>query len=495
VFSLTPPSAPGGTWTEAIIWSYGLGEGPPGSLQIDTSGVLYVSTATTIRSFVPPTAPGGQWAISPDYTVASIQDQLSPGLVVSGGVVYGSRPELSGGVGDIFSASPPKTPGGAWSERVIYSAPGGPYVTAVDSKGVLYGAAGNVFSLTPPAQPGAAWTEATLYDFTGGSDGLVLTIGNGGVLYGSLLVQGSSCQASGACSTIFSLTPPATPGGPWAESTLYTFAYPAELSLSLSTDGEFYGVVLKQGSSGAVFSLKLAIPQPSINPGGLVAAASYTAPVAPGSIASVFGDFFVPAPLGAAQSPLPTSLSGLSLQFDSTSAAPLFFVSGGQVNLQVPWELAGQLSANLTATLNGQEGAPQTLQLAPFAPAIFAMNAEGSGQGAILDESNQLVDANNPATPGSTILQIYCTGLGAVSDPPPTGSPASLTQLSYANVTPQVTVSGVPADVLFSGLAPGYVGLYQVNARVPAGIGATNAAPVVILIEGVPSNTVTIAVE
>jgi len=403
-------------------------------------------------------------------------------------------------------------PGEAWTASVIYSTAdhggGQPYASAVGSKGVLYGHAvgiegnpayGYVFSLTPPVQPGGPWTETTLY--TGGGDNVypgVFAVGNGGVLYGSSLLQDSSCQASGGCDTLFSLTPPATPGAPWTESTLYIFAYSSSYSsLSLSTDGVFYGVAYTQRgiNTATVFSLKLALPQPTINPGGLVTAASYTAPVAPGSIASAFGDFFVPAPLGAAQTPLPTSLSGLSLQFDSTTAAPLFFVSGGQVNLQVPWELAGQLSANLTATLNGQEGAPQTVQLAPFAPAIFAMNAEGSGQGAILDESNQLVDANNPARPGSTILQIFCTGLGAVSNPPPTGSPASLTQLSFTNVTPQVTVSGVPADVLFSGLAPGYVGLYQVNARVPAGIGATNAAPVMILMQGSPSNTVTVAVE
>jgi uncharacterized protein (TIGR03437 family) len=58
-----------------------------------------------------------------------------------------------------------------------------------------------------------------------------------------------------------------------------------------------------------------------------------------------------------------------------------------------------------------------------------------------------------------------------------------------------VTIGGVPADVSFSGLAPGYVGLYQVNAQVPAGLAANAATPVVISMEGIASNTVTIAVE
>jgi uncharacterized protein (TIGR03437 family) len=246
---------------------------------------------------------------------------------------------------------------------------------------------------------------------------------------------------------------------------------------------------------GSVFMLKMAVPEPVINSGGLLTAASYTAPVAPGSIASVFGDFFVPAPLSATGSPLPASLAGLSLQFDTSTPAPLFFVSGGQVNLQVPWELAGQPQANLAATLNGQAGASQTVNLAAFAPAIFATNAQGSGQGAILDASNHLVDASNPATPGSTVLQIFCTGLGPVAIQPQTGSPAPLNALSYTSTAPTVTIGAVPAGVSFSGLAPGFVGLYQVNAQVPPGLAANSAVPVVISMPGATSNTVTIAVQ
>lgn len=224
-------------------------------------------------------------------------------------------------------------------------------------------------------------------------------------------------------------------------------------------------------------------------------AASYTSPVAPGSIASVFGDFFVSTPVSATGLPLPSSLSGLSLQFDSGAPAPLFFVSGGQANLQVPWELAGQPQANLAASLSGQNGAAQTVNLATFAPAIFSTNSTGSGQGAILNGSYHLVDVSNPATPGSTVLQIFCTGLGPVSNQPQTGSPAPLSPLAYTTTTPTVTVGGVPTDVSFSGLAPGYVGLYQVNAQVPVGLAANNAVPVVISMEGTASNTVTIAVE
>jgi uncharacterized protein (TIGR03437 family) len=135
------------------------------------------------------------------------------------------------------------------------------------------------------------------------------------------------------------------------------------------------------------------------------------------------------------------------------------------------------------------------VNLATFAPAIFTINAQGSGQGAILDQSNRLVDVSSPATPGGTVLQIFCTGLGPVTNQPLTGSPAPSGPLSYTTATPAVTIGGVSADVFFSGLAPGFVGLYQVNAQVPAGLAPDTAAPVVISMQGTASNTVTIAVQ
>lgn len=77
--------------------------------------------------------------------------------------------------------------------------------------------------------------------------------------------------------------------------------------------------------------------------------------------------------------------------------------------------------------------------------------------------------ASNPASAGDA-LEIYCTGLGPVSPSVIAGTPASSTTLSYTGNTVTATVGGKNAQVLFAGLAPGYVGLYQVNVTVPAGI-------------------------
>ena len=256
-------------------------------------------------------------------------------------------------------------------------------------------------------------------------------------------------------------------------------------------------------------------PHPlEINPGGIVNAAGYASQVAPGSIAAAFGNFVVPVPMWDAALPLATELEGLSLPWSSACApggsvcpnvvieglAPLFYVSAGQVNLQIPWAMAASVPGQsqwldlIAVALNGESGATQTVDVVPFAPGIFTINAEGTGQGAVLDASGRLVDSSNPASAGA-YLEIYCTGLGLVTNPPDTGSPALSNPLSWAMTMPAVAIAGAPAPVSFYGLAPGYVGLYQVNVQVPAGLTATDAAPVILTIAGVQSNTVTVAIQ
>jgi uncharacterized protein (TIGR03437 family) len=238
-------------------------------------------------------------------------------------------------------------------------------------------------------------------------------------------------------------------------------------------------------------------PVPSIGPSGVSNSASLApAPVAPGSIATVLGSFGFGSPAQASGNPLPTALAGLSIQLQSGGgiSAPLLYVSSAQVNLQVPWEVAGPSSVSVSPILNGTKGPAQLLKLAPFAPGIFAMNGQGTGQGAVVDLSYRLVDVSNPTTAGS-VIQIYCTGLGAVTSPPPTGSPASLTTLSPTTTKATAKIGGLDAPVQFSGLAPGTVGEYVVNVQVPSGVTTGFAVPVEVSIGGVTSNAVTVAVQ
>jgi uncharacterized protein (TIGR03437 family) len=252
------------------------------------------------------------------------------------------------------------------------------------------------------------------------------------------------------------------------------------------------------------FITKLIEP-PVINPGGTVNAASLAAggAVSPGSIVSVFGTKFAPLAFATAV-PLPTTLAGVALRFNTTLAVPLFFTSAAQINFQIPWELEGQTSASITATASGLTSDPVTVPLATYAPGIFSTTASGRGQGAILIAATGEVAAptgsipgraTRPARPGE-FLTIFCTGLGPVSNRPASGAIAPTSPpLATTTATPTVTIGGEGATVSFSGLAPGFVGLYQINVPVPVTARAGNEVPVILSIGGATSNTVTIAVQ
>src|ERR1035437_2307416 len=263
-----------------------------------------------------------------------------------------------------------------------------------------------------------------------------------------------------------------------------------------SSPGNWSIRVSWNGSSLSTRNFTIGASGPSISAGGILNAASYAVgtPVAPGSIVAVYGSFPVSAPSMTPGAPWPTSLGGLSMQFAGTKA-PLYYVSAGQVNLIVPWELANQSQASVTVTVNGQTSSAQTVSLAAYSPGIFSMNGQGTGQGAILDTSYRLVDQSNPAIAGATYLQIYCTGLGPVANQPASGGGSPTSPLASTTTTPAVSIGGVPAQVIFSVLAPGFVGEYQVNALVPASTAPGSAVPVTISIGGRTSNAVTIAVQ
>jgi uncharacterized protein (TIGR03437 family) len=239
---------------------------------------------------------------------------------------------------------------------------------------------------------------------------------------------------------------------------------------------------------------------PAINQGGVVNLASYVSPVVAGSLAAVFGTNLSSGQASYTTAPLPTTLAGSSFQIAGHSGlVPLVFASPTQVNLQIPWELAGSQQASVSATVGANVSALQTMSLAAFAPAIFTVNQQGSGQGAILIANTALL-AGSPGSGSRAALKgeyisIFCTGLGAVSNQPATGAAATADPLSHTTTTPTVTIGGVDATVTYSGLAPGFAGLYQVNAQVPGGAPAGGTVAVVMKIGGSTSNTVTIAVQ
>src|SRR5690348_2481506 len=92
-----------------------------------------------------------------------------------------------------------------------------------------------------------------------------------------------------------------------------------------------------------------------------------------------------------------------------------------------------------------------------------------------------------------SIVQVFFTGQGQVTPSVTSGAPASLTELSYSKAQVTATIGSASADVVFAGLASGFIGLGQANIKVPA-LQAEDYS-LVLTINGVPSNPVNIAVQ
>jgi len=233
---------------------------------------------------------------------------------------------------------------------------------------------------------------------------------------------------------------------------------------------------------------------PDVNLGGVVSAASFRGEggLAPGSIVTIFGvGLSASSNAQAVVFPLPTELGGTVVQLNGASVAMLF-ASASQLNLQIPFEITAGGFASGTVQADGIRGGTFSFSVSQFSPGLFSMTGDGRGPGAILHADFRLVNAQNPARPGEAVL-IFGTGLGAVDTPPPLGRPAPSQPLSVTTTTPTVTIGARDGRVLFSGLAPGFAGLYQVNVTVPADLPA-GEHPVVLTIGGASSNTVTISV-
>jgi uncharacterized protein (TIGR03437 family) len=258
-----------------------------------------------------------------------------------------------------------------------------------------------------------------------------------------------------------------------------------------------------QSFSGSVGGLTAAFdafgrPFFGINAGGVLNAASNDTNgggLAPGSYISIYGTDLADTTSIANTASLPLSLAQTAVRFEAGSTilpGHLHFVSPGQVNVQIPWEFEGQGSVQLKVSIpyiTAASYASYNLSLATYAPGIF----DRGGLAAARDPQFRVIDANNPARRGQAV-QLYVNGLGPVDRTPVSGEPTPSDQLARTKVNPSVTIGGRPAEVLFSGLAPGNVGLYQVNVTLAADT-PTGNQPVVVTIGGIASKPVNMPVQ
>jgi uncharacterized protein (TIGR03437 family) len=212
---------------------------------------------------------------------------------------------------------------------------------------------------------------------------------------------------------------------------------------------------------------------------GLTNGASFKQAFAPGETLSVFGSNLSPVTQSASSVPLPLSTSGVAVLVNGI-AAPLYYVSSGQLNVQIPYEIAPGSTAVVSINNNGHV-TTQSIQVAAAAPGIFTTSA-----GVLVPTAS---------APLGQEIAFYITGAGAVSPAiadgaaPPTSTP--IADLPAPTQRTTVTIGGVPATIDFIGNPVEVVGVTQINVQVPNGI-ATGVQPVVVTIGGVPSSPATI---
>lgn len=243
-------------------------------------------------------------------------------------------------------------------------------------------------------------------------------------------------------------------------------------------------------ASGAAYIFELDASGTSFAPNGVANAASFAGgPIAPGQIISIFGVNLGPAVgAGPAVDPatgrLATTREEVTVLFGNTPGA-LFFVHQDQINVQVPYELAGEGSTQVVVRYRGSSSAPVTVPVRPSAPGIFTVTQNGTGQAALLNQNSTANSASNPAARGS-VVQIFMTGQGQTNPAGVTGAlPAIPTPTPMLPVT--VTIGGRPAQTQFVGLAPGLAGLLQINAVVPQDVTPGTAVELSVTIGAIAS--------
>ena len=247
-----------------------------------------------------------------------------------------------------------------------------------------------------------------------------------------------------------------------------------------------------------------------LKPTAVVNSATFQAsvPVSPGSLAALFGTELADDKLTAGPPPWPTSMLKREVVVNDEIRSPLYYMSPTQTNFQIPSGApvgTNRIAVRVADTGELMAGGP--LSIGATSPGLFTASQDGKGQAAAVNADGRVNSASNPAAKGSYI-SLYGTGQGQVSPAVLDGAAALASPLS--NTVTVLTsdanacVASQPAmcvamgvgfgEIQFSGMAPGYVGLWQINVKIPADAPSGNV-PVRVLMNGTPSNTVTVVVQ
>jgi uncharacterized protein (TIGR03437 family) len=278
-------------------------------------------------------------------------------------------------------------------------------------------------------------------------------------------------------------------GGVWTSRLLLASSF----TITTFGEDEAGEIYVANAGNGTIHHI-LGSVAPRFTTAAVTNAASFAPGLVAGSAATVFASGVMDAAgvVGADRIPLPLSLSGVSVSVNGTPA-PLYAVANvsgrEQVNFQAPFEIAGRQTVSVTVTRAGQTSAAVDVPLMSQQPAVYT--SDGT-QGVVVHNADfSLVTAARPLVAGEFAF-LYAAGLGDVTNRPATGAAAPQAPLAAASGV-SVTLAGTACDVQFAGLAPGFVGVYQVNFRVP-GSALSGTQDLVVSAGGVGSPPVKVPV-
>jgi uncharacterized protein (TIGR03437 family) len=245
----------------------------------------------------------------------------------------------------------------------------------------------------------------------------------------------------------------------------------------------YIGGSVRQGGQASISGRVQAGGGPLLSSAGVVhSAAARSGPLALGGLVTVYG-----ATLAG------TGRAATEVYIDGRSLA-LLYTSDGQMSVQAPCDLAVNTQHQIMARREDALSVPDSLPPTTAQPGIFTQDLSGSGQGIVVkSDMLTLAEPRTPA-PRNEVIVLYATGLGPVTPAVRTGEPAPMSPLSRTANPATVTIGGQAAQVQFSGLTPGFMGLYQINAVVPNDVTPGDQVPVIVTVAGQPSPPVTIAV-
>ncbi len=209
--------------------------------------------------------------------------------------------------------------------------------------------------------------------------------------------------------------------------------------------------------------------------------------VAPGSIVSITGTGLSPANATARAVPLPSALGQVCVTANSI-AMPLFNVSNSTITAQMPYTIAGD--ALIVVRTPGGISSTFTSKVQNYAPAVFHSGQTGDQDGiatVVRLKNGQLSTFTNPIHPDE-MISIYLTGLARTTPLPALGDGAPSDPLAVVTTNPSVTLNGVNLPIVFAGLVPGEIGVYQIDAYVPKEIQSASDAPLIISQGGVATS-------